>query len=162
MKFIEFEAKEILRGFGYFKGIHTKEPIKVPIKLNLTWNSDLLSFINPIHIGFLRAYVDGTIQIDDEEFTLFGTLTLKYFEDNSIEYHLFIENFIKKSSTKDSECLTFIGKKINIKPWNLLFSHTTCFGTLLQNNELIADCYLFFNLKDLFPFLKSFKFKFNV
>ncbi|MGC8928886.1 MAG: hypothetical protein ACP5QK_13325, partial [Myxococcota bacterium] len=53
----------------------------------------------------------------------------------------------------------YIGEKVNIKPWNLPVSHTTCFGTIVERetNRLISRSVVFFRYSTIPSFLLSFR-----
>jgi hypothetical protein len=57
----------------------------------------------------------------------------------------------------DTGTVRFHGEKVNIRPWNLAFSHTTCFGTLteLESQRLLSRVVVRFRLRDLPRFAGS-------
>jgi len=79
-----------------------------------------------------------------------GTIELRYLIDKKIRYSF---DFVV-----DGARYHYIGEKVNIRPWNLPVSHTTCFGTLTDDSEkLISRSVTFFRLRTAPAFLASFK-----
>ena len=53
----------------------------------------------------------------------------------------------------------YLGEKVNIKPWNLHRTHTTCYGTItdLNSSKDISKSILYFRFRTIPAFLKSFR-----
>jgi hypothetical protein len=77
-----------------------------------------------------------------------GTLSLEYGKQR-IRYRFDFE--------AGGKLYRFSGDKVNIRPWNLGTSHTTCFGTLveLDSGRLVSTSVTEFRLRDLPGFLTS-------
>jgi hypothetical protein len=80
-----------------------------------------------------------------------GRLELKYFTEQKMRYTFNFE-------VDDSE-YEFIGKKRNIYPWNLPYSHTCCFGQLRKvgSDKVISNSITHFHWDTLLSFLSSFE-----
>lgn len=141
-----FKISEVLSGTHSF--INSNE--QLPIKINITW-SNLLRRILKGHfiiIGF--ATIGGLC----DNAKVYGTLTISYLKFNKIIYKF---NILPKNLFDTG--YIFYGEKVNIKPWNLLTSHTTCFGTITDyNNKLISRAVLHFKFISLPRFLSSVRF----
>jgi hypothetical protein len=84
-----------------------------------------------------------------------GRLEMRYLRDASIRYVFDFE--------ANGMAYRYVGEKVNIKPWNLPVSHTTCFGTLVEadSGKLISTSLLHFRLRGLPRFLTSIRFHWN-
>jgi hypothetical protein len=80
-----------------------------------------------------------------------GHLELKYFSEHKIRY-LF-------RFGADGHQYAYVGEKVNIMPWNLPTSHTTCFGriTAADTGKLISTSVVFFELRTIVSFTRSFR-----
>ncbi len=80
-----------------------------------------------------------------------GRLILDYRGTHTIRYEFSFE--------ANGQRLRYTGEKVNIRPWNLPVSHTTCFGTILREEDraLISRGVAFFKLSKLGSFLASFR-----
>ena len=80
-----------------------------------------------------------------------GTLALRYFSERRLRYEF---TFLAKERV-----YRFVGEKVNIRPWNLPVSHTTCFGRItdVATGQLISTALVFFRLRDIPRFLRSFR-----
>jgi hypothetical protein len=80
-----------------------------------------------------------------------GTLELRYFVDRKIRYTFEFE--------ERGQRYRFVGEKVNILPWNLPVSHTTCYGVLTEaeSGRLVSRSVSFFRLRTLPRFLASFR-----
>lgn len=127
---------------------------KFPFEFRVTWGpKNFFSWIDPRSQDFLTQPLQGVITVGGlcYDVPCEGTLKLDYFNENKIRY-----TFDFKVKEKD---YLFIGEKINIKPWNLPVSHTTCYGTVVEKdtNILISRSVTFFKLKTAPAFLASFR-----
>lgn len=82
----------------------------------------------------------------------YGTLVLDYFGDHKLRYELHFQDNLGHQ-------YTYCGEKVNIQPWNLLTSHTTCFGTITEDRSgyLVSRSVLRFKLRTIPAFLWSFR-----
>lgn len=129
--------------------------VRHPFSFNITWRVDsIVNFFKPKKDNFLLGVVEGIINIGGlaDNIPLKGTMELRYFKDKKIRYTLYFI-FDKKS-------YKFIGEKVNIKFTNLVTSHTTCFGTIVEVDtlELISRSVTHFRLQDTVKFISSFRF----
>ena len=123
-----------------------------PFEFNVTWGIDDWKNIGKRPVNF---DLKGTVLFNNQICPCEGNLIIDYFETNSIKYNF---NFIANINSTNRK-LIYIGEKINIKPWNLLTSHTTCFGVILGDytKVLVIKTHTFFKLKTIPKFLFSFR-----
>jgi len=155
-----FKINEVMQGYHYFLG---EEPrIKKPMRFDAQWGpEDTKYWMSCLLLGGpARCGLKGTVTIEglcDKE-PIAGSICLDYFGMGTITY-----SFIFSVNGID---YLYTGEKVNIKPWNLLTSHTTCFGTLeqveydeleIRNVELISRSVTFFKAKTVPGFLGSFR-----
>ena len=78
-----------------------------------------------------------------------GTLALLYFTDQKIRYTF--------EFTVDGETYRYVGEKVHIFPWNLPWSHTTCFGRLTkkETGELVSVSVVHFRYRTIPAFMAS-------
>ena len=129
---------------------------KLFMEYHITWGpDDILKWLNPLGDEFMTQPLKGYITVEGlcKNCPCEGTLTLAYhrgeicydirFEYNGRRFH-------------------YVGKKTNIRPWNLLISHTTCRGTTtlktLFRDWEISRSTVNFKLSSLWDFVKSFRF----
>ncbi len=129
---------------------------KLPFQFKVNWGVDSLAkWSNPFDDSFLINNLEGTISIGGlgEEIPCKGKLELKYFDEQKIRY-----TFDFSVDDKDYE---YIGEKSQIYPWNLPYSHTTCFGVVKEKTtgNPISKSITHFQLEDLPEFISSFKLK---
>jgi hypothetical protein len=157
-----FSIKERMEGF------YALHPEKAFDKNNtmifdIEWGtSNLLEWLNPKNENFMVSGLQGTIEIDGftKPVPCWGTLSLDYFRTNTIQYIFEFDSMVKTKVGGFTKRYVYTGEKLNIKPWNLLTSHTTCFGTLVEKEtgKLVARSVVYFKFKNLFSFLTSLKF----
>lgn len=86
-------------------------------------------------------------------FIYFGEryMEIDYFDQHRIQYYF--EFDVKGKRYR------YIGEKTNIKPWNLLYTHTTCFGTLVEvtSGKLVSSSVTYFKAYMIPKFLTSFR-----
>ncbi len=78
-----------------------------------------------------------------------GTLDLRYLADARLVYDFtFTANDVK---------YRWVGQKVNVRPWNLPVSHTTCFGTLteVKSGRLVSRGVVHFRLATVPAFVLS-------
>ena len=127
---VGFKMDEVMTGFHRFdedfdlitdgKSL-SKEELFMEFKI--TWGpNDILKWINPLSRDFMTQPLKGTITIQGlcEDCPCDGTLALSYHKGELCYNIRFIHN---------KRIYRYVGKKINIRPWNLPISHTTCYGT---------------------------------
>lgn len=123
---------------------------------NVRWGpNDLSNWIRPDSQEFLINSMVGFVNIGGmgEKIPIKGSMEIKYLDEQKIRYTFDFEyNDIQYH---------YIGEKINIHLFNLLTSHTTCFGTLTEKatGKLISRSVTYFRLRDTFSFLRSFRLK---
>ncbi len=115
---------------------------------------NLVDFLNPANDQkFLLSELAGTVTIGGmcENMPVYGTLQLRYIQDQKIRYTF--------DFTVDGEPYQYVGEKQQIYPWNLQYSHTTCFGEVknLRTGKVISKSVTHFDLNDLPEFLGTFK-----
>ncbi|MBF0118270.1 MAG: hypothetical protein HQK79_05495 [Desulfobacterales bacterium] len=153
-KRVGFQIDEVMTGEHVFeqgagpKGTHFFE-------FRVTWGpEDILSWVNPFGGEFLTQPLEGSVTIGGlcKNAHCNGTLELLYFKERKIRYTF---DFSARGKSYH-----FIGEKVNIWPWNLLFSHTTCFGTLIERDTgvLVSRSVSYFKLWRGPSFVGSFRF----
>ncbi len=139
---VGFTMEEIMDGSHQFE--HGCGPTgRLPMEFTVTWGTKRLGkYLDPLGEGFMRSDLEGTITVGGlcTEAPCAGTLALKYVSENAITYTI---DF--RAGERD---YTYVGSKVNIWPWNLPVSHTTCFGTIKESDsgKLISTSVLFFRL----------------
>jgi hypothetical protein len=128
---------------------------KFPFEFKVTWGPrELGPWINPFSDTFFTQPLEGTVTVGGlcEKAPCKGTLELAYFTEGKIRYSFDFK-------VKDKE-YHFIGEKVNIRPWNLPVSHTTCFGTLVEkeSGRLVSRSVTHFRLHTTPVFLASLRF----
>ena len=125
----------------------------LPFEFRVRWGTtDMVSFLNPFTKKFMVNDMEGTVTVGGlcADTPCRGTLELRYFLDKKIRYTF--------EFTVDGATYRFIGEKVNILPWNLPTSHTTCFGTLTDAaGHLVSRSLTFFRLRTAPTFLASFR-----
>lgn len=78
-----------------------------------------------------------------------GTLDLRYLVDRRLVYDF--------TFTVEDVNYRWVGQKVNVRPWNLPVSHTTCFGTLTEvaSGRLVSRGVAHFRLAAIPAFLAS-------
>jgi NAD(P)-dependent dehydrogenase (short-subunit alcohol dehydrogenase family) len=114
---------------------------------------NLVDFLNPAADKFLLSELTGTVTVGGmcENMPMHGTLQLRYFQDQKIRYTF--------DFTVDGEPYQYVGEKQQIYPWNLPYSHTTCFGEVknLRTGKVISKSITHFDMHDMPEFLGTFK-----
>lgn len=80
-----------------------------------------------------------------------GTLDLRYLVDGRLVYDF--------TFTVDEARYRWVGQKVNVRPWNLPVSHTTCFGTLtdVKSGRLVSRGVVHFRVAAIPAFLASWR-----
>jgi len=152
---VGFSIDELMIGQHEFtKGSGPKG--KFPFQFKVNWGVDSITrWSNPFMESFLINDLEGTISIGgmEDDIPCKGKLELKYFDGQKIRY---IFDFMV-----DGKEYEYIGEKRHIYPWNLPYSHTTCFGEVKekQSGKVISNSVTHFQLEDLPEFVKSLKLK---
>jgi hypothetical protein len=142
-------------------GVHEFEPGCGPLgkrdmEFRVSWGAkDLKVWANPLCERFFYNDLKGVISIDGlcEQASCVGGLDLRYFRDRTIRYDFTF-------STSDGKLYRYVGEKVNIWPWNLLWSHTTCFGRLTEHDSgrLVSTSITHFRFRTLPAFISSLRF----
>ena len=147
-----FSVDEVMTGTHEFAsgagpaGVH-------PFEFKVRWGpTDMGDFLNPSSEQFMLNDMEGTVTVGGlcAETPCRGTLALRYLIAKKIRYTF--------DFSVDGATYRYIGEKVNILPWNLPTSHTTCFGTLTDGaGQLVSRSLTFFRLRTAPAFLASFK-----
>jgi len=124
-----------------------------PLQFRVTWGTRHLgAYLNPFGHNFMSNYLEGRVSVGGlvENAPCRGTLDLKYFTGAKIRYEF---------DFKDSEGVPYryVGEKVNLRPWNLHRTHTTCYGTItnLDTGKDISKSIVYFKLDTALDFVKS-------
>ena len=125
-----------------------------PFWFDVRWGPrDIGTWIRPGQPGFMVQPMKGTVTAGGlcESAPIEGSLELKYFSSGSIRYSFVFD----VEGTK----YEYVGENVNIRPWNLPVSHTTCFGVLKEHEtgRLVSRSLTFFRMRTLPAFLASFR-----
>jgi hypothetical protein len=114
----------------------------------------LWPYLRPGSPAFLSNFLEGTVTVGGliQAAPCRGTLDLLYFKEGKIRYTF---DFKGPSGTP----YRYVGEKVNIRPWNLHRTHTTCYGAItdLSTGKDISKSTLYFKLGTLPAFLGSFR-----
>jgi len=82
-----------------------------------------------------------------------GTLKLLYLAEHKIRYTFEFD--------ANGQRYRYVGEKVNIQPWNLQTSHTTCFGRLTEvaTGKLVSTSVLHFRFATVPQFVTSLRLK---
>ena len=153
---VGFSIEETMSGTQVFEPGMGPEG-ELPFSFTVTWGpSNLKEWGDPRGENFLVQPLCGTVTAEGlcGATPCEGTLSLRYFRNYSIRYEFTFE--------QSGVHYRYVGEKVNIKPWNLPVSHTTCFGTLTQRDsgQLVARSVTHFRLATALDFVASFRPKF--
>jgi len=128
------------------------EPGEHPLEFRVTWGTkDVLDWVNRRGKRLPTQSLDGTISVGGlcENAPCHGSLELMYFDKKKIRYTL--------SFWVEGTRYRFVGEKVNIRPWNLPVSHTTCYGTLTEadTGRLVSRSVTHFRMKTVPAFAGS-------
>lgn len=123
-----------------------------PFEFRVTWGpEDVRRWASPRDHDFLVQPLWGEVTIGGlcNELPCEGSLKLRYFTKRTIRYRF--------DFAVDGASYRYIGEKVNILPWNLPTSHTTCFGTVIERSsgKLISRSVTLFRLRTTFDFVTS-------
>ena len=149
-----FELSEVMTGSHHFIGQAGPQG-EQPMSFQVSWGTrHLLSWLNPLGAGFMSNHLEGTISVGGlvDEAPCSGTLDLRYLQEGALRYTIDFKG-------ADERPYRYLGEKVDIRPWNLHTSHTTCFGTItdLVSGQDISKSILYFKLGTLPAFLASFR-----
>jgi hypothetical protein len=125
---------------------------RFPFEFTATWGPEKVGpWINPFGDGFMKQPLSGTVTMGGlcQKSPCTGTLELNYFTEGTIRYSF--------DFTTGGVTYRYIGEKVNIRPWNLPVSHTTCFGTVVEaeSGRLVSRSVTHFRMKTAPAFLAS-------
>lgn len=148
-----FQIEEVMTGEHEFEENYGPKG-RFPLEFRVVWGAEnIFSYLNPAGSEFLKSKLKGNITVGGlcRNVPCEGELALKYFDDQSIRYEL---NF-----TVAGKNYQYIGVKKQIYPWNLPWSHTTCFGEiwLKEEGKRISRSMVHFPMESLRDFLGSFR-----
>ncbi len=153
-KRLGFVMDEVMSGHhAYEKG---QGPAgSLPFVFKATWGPrDLIKWLNPLGGEFMKQPMKGWVTAGGlcEKAPMTGTLELNYFTEGRIRYTF--------DFTVKGVAYRYVGEKVNIKPWNLPVSHTTCFGTLVEKDSgrLVSRSVTFFRFSTTPAFMASLRF----
>ena len=153
-----FEARELMEGTHVFVGGAgpTGEHL---IRFEVTWGTrDLRTWLNPRSPEFMTNFLRGTITAGGlvEKAPCQGVLELRYFTESKIRYRF-------EFQAEGAKRYRYVGEKVDIRPWNLHRTHTTCYGTIteIDSGREISRSIVYFRLSQLPRFLASFRLRHN-
>lgn len=152
---IGFKMNEIMVGTHRFEGSDEE----LPMLFHLTWgHRSLRAYCSPFSPDFLRADAKGIITVGGlvHKAECEGSLHLLYFTEQKVRYELAFED-------GQGKAYRYVGEKVDIRPWNLHKSHTTCYGTITEcgTGKVVSRSVVHFPLSELLTFLKSHRFVFS-
>jgi len=140
-------------------GVHEFEPgVGLPgkrfMEFTATWGAvDLPRVFDPRSDDFLVHSLHGRVTVEGlcEDTPCHGKLELRYFHDQTIRYTF--------EFAAAGVAYRYVGEKVHIWPWNLPWSHTTCFGRLVRvsDGKLVSTSVTHFRLSSAPRFLASFR-----
>ncbi len=150
---IGFRMQEVMRGTHEFEP-GCGPPGRHPMELRVTWGPERLErWLSPASGEFMTQPLEGAVTVGGlcENAPCEGRLELRYRGEHRIRYDFEFE--------ADGRRYRYVGEKVNIRPWNLPFSHTTCFGRVTEagTGRLVSTSTTIFELESLPGFLLSFR-----
>lgn len=148
-----FNMRELMSGEHEFEQGFGPEGT-FQMQFDVRWGpGSMVEFLDPRGSGFMVNDLEGTVTIGGlcYEAPCRGSLKLDYLGEHRITYDF---DFLV-----GDQPYNFVGQKVNIKPWNLPVSHTTCFGVLKErgSGRLVSRSVTFFKMGTLPRFLTSFR-----
>jgi hypothetical protein len=141
-----FRTREAMRGHHEFHDGYGP-PGRHPFVFRARWGPDRLrEWLDPRQDTFLWQELDGEVLaggLSDDWTPCRGTLHLQYFPQRRIRYDFDFE--------AGGRTFRYVGDKQNIRWWNLLVSHTTCFGVVTERStdRLVSTGVTLFRMRDL-------------
>lgn len=148
-----FHIREVMTGQHEFEP-GFGEPGKRPMEFRVRWGAgNLRRWLDPRGHDFMANELEGTVSIGGlcEATPCKGALLLRYFADQTLRYSFEFE--------VGGTAYRFVGEKVWLRPWNLPWSHTTCFGRLTrkQDGVLVSTSVTRFRMRTVPAFLLSFR-----
>ena len=150
---VGFRMDEVMTGEHEFEpGLGP--PGRSPLEFRVSWGAkNLARWLSPQSGEFMRGPLEGTLTAGGlcQAAPCKGTLELRYFDEHKIRYAFEFE--------AQGRRYRFVGEKVNIWPWNLQVSHTTCFGRITEadSGRLVSTSVTHFRLTSAPRFLLSFR-----
>jgi hypothetical protein len=146
-----FKMDEVMTGFHEFEAGAGPTGLR-PMEFKVTWGTERLGpWLNPTSGKFMTNDLEGTVSIDGlcADSPCKGRLELRYFDQRRIRYVFDFE--------VGGVAYQYVGEKVNILPWNLAVSHTTCFGrvTEVKSGKLVSSSVVFFRFSTVPKFVSS-------
>ncbi len=147
-----FSVRETMRGTHHFVGGAGPDG-EHPLEFTITWGARHLDdWLNPLGTGFLSNFLTGTIRVGHlvEDAACTGTLDLRYFQEAKLRYTIDFK-------AAGDHPYRYVGEKVNLRPWNLHKTHTTCYGTItdLISGKDVSRSIVYFTLDELPSFVTS-------
>ncbi|MDP8254923.1 MAG: hypothetical protein P9M14_04180 [Candidatus Alcyoniella australis] len=125
---------------------------ELPMHFEVTWgNKRMERFINPLGDQFMMNWLRGKVTVGGlcQDAPCEGTLELRYFQEGKIRYTFNFEANGKKYH--------YVGEKVDIRPWNLHRTHTTCYGKITEigSGKVISEGIVYFKLNTMPEFMIS-------
>lgn len=150
MRWTGFSAHEVMSGWHR---LESAPGVRLPLSLALDWGTrDLGGWLSRRSPGFLVSDARGEVEASGlvDRVACVGTLALRYVPDGLLRYDLAFEAGGRR--------LRLVGEKVEIRPWNLPVSHTTCFVRIVDaGGVLVSTGVLRFRLRTAPAFLASFR-----
>ncbi len=152
---IGFKMNEIMVGAHRFE----ESGVEQPMLFHLTWgHKSLREYCSPSSTEFLKAKAKGIITVGGlaHKAECEGSLHLLYFTEHKVRYEL-------SFTDGQGRAYEYTGEKVDIRPWNLHKSHTTCYGRITESEtgRVVSKSVVYFPLAELFTFMKSFRLVFS-
>jgi len=150
---VGFLGDEVMTGWHRFEP-GFGPPGRHFFEFRVTWGTKHLGrWLDPTGDEFMINDMHGTFTATGlcEDAPCEGILELKYFDEHLLRYVLDFE--------ADGRPHRFVGEKVNIRPWNLPVSHTTCFGRITESdgNRLVSTAECYFRFRTAPRFAASFR-----
>jgi hypothetical protein len=148
-----FHMNEVMTGYHQFEP-DFGEPGHRAMEFRVRWGTkEMLRWLNPTGDGFMVSELEGTVTIDGlcDAAPCVGSLALRYFSDQTLRYTFDFE--------AGGAPYHFVGEKVWLRPWNLPWSHTTCFGRVTRKDDgvLVSTSVTRFRFRTAPAFLLSFR-----
>ena len=148
---VGFKIDEVMSGEHEFVGGYGPAG-RHPMEFRVTWGPRSLGeWVKRDGGTYLAQEMEGRVAVGGlcEDAPLTGTLELRYLGEHKIRYTFDFE--------ARGERFHYVGEKVNIRPWNLPFSHTTCFGSITEakSGKLVSRSVTYFKLGAMPRFLLS-------
>lgn len=141
-----FRAREIMRGHHEFHDGYGPAG-RHPFAFRARWGPDRVrDWLDPRKPSFLWQELEGEVLaggLSDGWAPCAGTLHLQYLPERRIRYDFDFD--------VGGRTYHYVGDKQNIRLWNLLVSHTTCYGVVTERGtgRLVSTGVTLFHFRDL-------------